>query len=75
MTEIETMKLGARIRQARLDAGFKNAETLAVRLNVGVRTVQRWETDKSEPTIAWLRQIAALTGKTLAYFLAEAKAA
>lgn len=61
--------LGARIRQARLEAGFRNAESLAVRLDVGNRTVQRWEAGHAEPTIARLREIAALTGKTLGYFL------
>jgi transcriptional regulator with XRE-family HTH domain len=70
VAEIPT--LGAKIRQARKDAGFKNAETLAVRLGVGQRTVQRWESGEGEPSITRLREVAALTGKTLAYFLSEA---
>jgi transcriptional regulator with XRE-family HTH domain len=72
VTDTVTTKttLGARIRLARLEAGFRNSESLAVRLGVGQRTIQRWETDKSEPSIGRLREIAALTGKTLAYFLA-----
>lgn len=67
--------LGQRIRQARLEAGFRNTESVAVALNVGQRTVQRWETDKSEPSIARLRELAALTGKTLGFFLAGEPAA
>lgn len=72
MASAPTLTLGARIRQARRDAGFTNVETLAVRLGVGQRTVQRWEADQAEPTLARLREVAALTGKPLGYFLAEA---
>ena len=61
--------LGARIRRARRLAGYKNVESLAVLLKVGQRTVQRWETDKSEPSISRLRQIAALTQQPLSYFI------
>jgi len=70
--------LGARIRIARREAGYRNVESIAVLLKVGQRTVQRWETDKSEPSISRLREIAALTSKPLGYFLAvngDAKAA
>ena len=66
-TEVET--LGSRIRQARKDAGYRNTESFAVRLGVGQRTVQRWETGASEPSISRLREIAALTGRSLAYFI------
>ena len=59
---------------ARKQAGFTNAEQIAVELGVGVRTVQRWETGQSEPSVAKLRELAALTGKPLAYFLNEAAA-
>lgn len=65
-----TQTLGARIRQARKDAGYTNTETLAVKLGVGQRTVQRWESDEAEPTLARLREIAAVTSKPLAFFLA-----
>lgn len=61
--------LGSRIAAARREAGFKNVESIAVLLGVGHRTFQRWETDKSEPSISRLREIAALTGKTLGYFI------
>jgi transcriptional regulator with XRE-family HTH domain len=67
--------LGSRIRDARKEAGYRNVEQLAVALDVGQRTVQRWETDKSEPSISTLRQIAALTGKPLAFFIASEVAA
>lgn len=65
------MTLGTRIRLARKDAGYRNAESLAVALSVGHRTVQRWETDASEPSISRLREIAALTAKPLSYFMSE----
>lgn len=67
--------LGHRIRAARLGAGFKNAESLAVALKVGVRTVQRWEADDTEPSIARLIAIAALTKQPLSYFVTEEVAA
>jgi transcriptional regulator with XRE-family HTH domain len=65
---VDTM--GARIRDARREAGYTNVEQLAVALAVGQRTVQRWETDRSVPSIARLCEIAALTGKPLNYFIA-----
>ena len=76
MAETINITLGSRIRQARREAGYKNVESIAVLMNVGQRTFQRWETDKSEPSIARLRVIAALTNKPLDYFIfAEAEAA
>ena len=70
MTETLAPTLGARIRIARREAGYRNVESIAVLLKVGQRTVQRWETDQSEPSISRLREIAALTSRPLAYFLA-----
>lgn len=69
MTVSAHRSLGELIRQARKDAGFRNAESLAVALGVGQRTVQRWETGKSEPTVRRVAQVAELTGKPLAYFI------
>lgn len=66
---LSTSTLGTRIRDARRDAGYKNVESIAVLLGVGHRTFQRWETDRSEPSISRLRVIAALTGKPLSYFI------
>lgn len=63
--------LGQRIRDARRQAGFRNTEQLAVKLGVGARTVQRWETGRSEPTISRIREIAATTGKPLSFFVAN----
>lgn len=60
--------MGTRIYEARKAAGFKNAETFAVQLGVGVRTVQRWETRGTE-NITRLNQIAAATNMPLSYFL------
>lgn len=61
--------LGTRIRAARKQAGYPNAESLAVRLGVGQRTVQRWEAGDTEPSVTRLREIAAVTGHQLGYFL------
>ena len=69
MTELVSTTLGTRIREARRSAGYKNVESIAVLMDVGQRTFQRWETDKSEPSITRLREIAALTDKSLAYFI------
>lgn len=65
---IET-RFGARIRTARKAAGYRNAESLAVALGVSHRTIQRWEANEGEPSIARLRQIAALTEKPLEFFI------
>lgn len=66
--------IGSRIQEARKEAGFRNAESLAVALGVGVRTVQRWEAGHGEPSLHRLNQIGALTEKPLAYFLEKAAA-
>lgn len=71
MTETIETNFGARIRQARKDAGYRNAESLAVAMGVSHRTVQRWEANEGEPSIARLRQIATLTGKPLEYFFSS----
>lgn len=72
VTDLHSLTLGSRIRAARLEAGFTNSEQLAVRLRVGQRTVQRWETGKSDPTIEKLIEVAKATGKPLAFFLEAA---
>lgn len=69
VTDTLSTTLGSRIRTARRGAGYKNVESIAVLMGVGQRTFQRWETDKSEPSISRLREIAALTGRPLAYFI------
>lgn len=68
-TSVDT--LGTRIRKARKEAGYANVESFAVALNAGARTVSRWEADENQnpPSIARLRDIAALTGKPLAFFI------
>jgi transcriptional regulator with XRE-family HTH domain len=63
-------ELGQRIKEARREAGFKNAEQLAVHLDVGFSTIQRWEQGKTVPSVRRIRQIAAATGKPMAHFLA-----
>lgn len=69
-----TSTLGERIQEARREAGYRNVETVAVELGVSFRTFQRWEQGASEPSIAQVRQIAALTKKPLAFFIVEAAA-
>ena len=70
MPDLLSTTLGSRIQKARKGAGFSNVESISVQMGVGHRTFQRWETDKSEPSISRLREIAALTGTSLAYFIA-----
>lgn len=70
MTETLPTTLGRRIHDARKKAGYKNVESISVLMGVGHRTFQRWETDKAEPSISKLREIAALTDRSLAYFIA-----
>lgn len=62
--------LGNRIRDARRAAGFDNAESLAVALGVGYRTVQRWESGRNAPSVQRLNLIAQATGKPLSFFFA-----
>lgn len=66
-----TETLGQRIRAARKGAGFKNAETLAVALGVGVRTVQRWEAGESDPSIRRILEIARLTNQSPQFFFTD----
>lgn len=61
--------IGKRIRRARREAGFANAESFAVTIGVGVRTVQRWESGSTDPSIAKLAAIARTTGKPLSFFV------
>lgn len=61
---------GTRIRDARRKAGFKNAESFAVALGVGVRTVQRWEQNGTD-NYTRLAQIAELTETPVAELTAE----
>lgn len=67
--------LGQRIKEARREAGFRNAEQLAVALDVGFSTIQRWEQGKTAPSVKRMREIAALTNKPLSYFLIDVEAA
>lgn len=67
--------LGTKIRAARREAGFTNAEQLAVALGVGVRTVQRWESGSHPPSIKRLVEIAQATNQPLSFFISEGVAA
>jgi transcriptional regulator with XRE-family HTH domain len=67
--------LGTKIREARRAAGFKNAETFAVALRVGVRTVQRWEAGENDPSIKRMVEIARVTNQPLSFFIGSEVAA
>lgn len=74
MTEtvpITPAEIGSHIQKARKAAGYRNAETFAVALGVGHRTVTRWESGDSTPSISRLREIAALTNKSVASFFSR----
>jgi transcriptional regulator with XRE-family HTH domain len=75
VTAADHRSLGDRIREARKEAGFRNAESLAVALGVGQRTVQRWETDQHMPPMLMLFRIAEMTGKPVEFFFAGEVAA
>jgi transcriptional regulator with XRE-family HTH domain len=68
------MTIGQKIKRARQEAGFRNAEQFAVALDVSFSTVGRWEQGKTTPTVARLVQIGRMTDKTLSYFLDEVEA-
>jgi len=68
MTHPLVTDLGTRIREARRTAGYKNVEQLAVELGVGQRTLQRWETGRSEPSLTRLIQISQATKRPLSFF-------
>lgn len=75
MAETLDTTMGTRIREARRAAGYRNAESFAVALGVGQRTVQRWETGRFTPSIARLIEIAKLTGKPVSHFITTDEAA
>lgn len=60
--------VGRRIQIARRLVGF-NQETLGAALGVSAKTVHRWETGKTEPSLATLVAIAKITGKRVAWFV------
>lgn len=64
-------QIGARIRQARKDAGLSTYK-LAVALGVDPRSVARWQADEVTPSVVRLGQIADVLGKPLSYFIEEA---
>lgn len=52
-----TLSLGQNIRKARKAAGLTQAE-LSERSGAPLRSIQRWEADRNEPSIQCLRRIA-----------------
>lgn len=44
----------------RIKAGFSTLEEAAVRLRIGVNTLSRWETGKRNPSLEFIKKMAAL---------------
>lgn len=62
--------LGARIRSARADRGWKQ-KNLAAAVSVEPITVSRWERGATTPDLNVLGLVAEATGKPLGYFVEE----
>jgi transcriptional regulator with XRE-family HTH domain len=63
-------KLGAKIKAARADKGWKQKH-LAAEVSVEPITVSRWERGATSPDFDALALIAEATGRPLSYFLGE----
>ncbi len=64
--------LPAAVRQARVDAGLSMAQLAHPRSRQAIHQI---EASKNRPSLPFLRQIAARTGKPLSYFLPQSQAA
>lgn len=60
--------LGERIREARNEARLSTSK-LARELDVDARTVARWQSGESVPSVVRLTEIARVLGKSPGYFL------
>lgn len=67
-------KIGALVRQARLEAGLKQ-EALAERIGVAPLSVSHIENGRQAPKVETLERIAQATNKPLAWFFQEPAAA
>ena len=67
-------RIGARIREARADKGWKQKE-LAAQVEVEPITVSRWERGATTPDLDVLGLVADATGKPLSYFVGPASRA
>ncbi len=63
--------MGARIAQARREAGYRTAQDFADALAISVWTVRSWESGKSQPRYHMLDTISRLTEHSKAWFLGE----
>jgi len=61
-------QLGARIREARAERGWKQKH-LAAEVSVEPITVSRWERGATTPDLEVLRNVADVTGKPLSFFV------
>jgi transcriptional regulator with XRE-family HTH domain len=72
--ERKPASLGRRIRQARGDSGHSITK-IAVELGVDPRTVARWQSDDTVPSVVRLTALARLLGKPVSYFVDEQEVA
>lgn len=59
---------GGRLIEVRL-ASFQTQETIARKLGVSIRSVQRWEQGQSQPQLGQVLEIASLFGREPEWFL------
>jgi len=67
---VDPVEIGRRIKTARLAAGYRNQDALATAAGVSQATISRAEQGEPVTTLVFHR-IAAVTGKSLAYFLSS----
>ncbi len=64
----DSVAMGQRIRQARLNAGLSQ-DAVAVHFGIKQQSVGKWETGVTRPSIARVRDLAALFSVTVEYLL------
>lgn len=51
-------------KELRIKAGFSTLEEAAAKLGIGVNTLSRWETGKRNPSLEYVKRLAALYNVT-----------
>jgi transcriptional regulator with XRE-family HTH domain len=67
------IEIGKRIREAREGAGYKSAQSFSQALDVGYRTIQRWESGQITPSVEKLMRVGLLTGTSVDYLMTGRK--
>ena len=67
------MTLGQKLRKLRNDKGITQKD-LADQLHVTFQTISKWESDKNEPDLATLKEIANYFNVTLDYIASDKEA-